>query len=865
MKNWIFVFFLLSSSQLFAQIQGGKTVSVNVHNVSLLSVLNKLQEEAGVTFAYKNSLIQGQVVKVKFEKVSLNDGLTLLFKNTNIGFAIKKNKVLLYKRTAVQNKYTVNGFITDSRSGEPLIGATIYSKVHQLGARTDENGYFSLTIPSGAYEFYISYIGYHKVSITKKIDANGKWHIELKRNEKTKLKAVIISEKKDNRLSDQIPLEPSTINALPSIGGEADVIRTMQFLPGIKSGTENASGLFVRGGAPEENLVLLDGIPIYRPTHLFGFLSVFNSDILNSVELNKGGFKARYGGRLSSVLNINMKNGNIKKNSLSASVSPLLSKILIQGPIKKEKGSFIMSYRRSFTDLYLDRWQVSDTYYGKDSSRSRFNFYDFNAKLNYKLNKTNRVFLSVYNGTDKYSRQQIQRDSTLQWRSIYDNELRYSNQMASARWQKIINDKTISNVTLAYSRYAANTFLENSIIYTTPDIFQYDQQAEINDKIFKADISHFIDRNHTVRFGVEATNHVFKPENKFRSVRGVLDSTERTFEKIMGNEFNLYLEDEWNWKQLQIDGGLRTTFYDVNNVTYSSLQPRLELRYKFHPKWRIGGSYAQMAQFLHLLTNSIIGGAPTDLWILPTENIKPQRSRQLSARVNYTPQEKWSFSLEAYHKRMNNIISYKEGASLTQNAIDAVEKITTGSGQSQGLEFFARKKKGKTTGWVGYTLSRTTRQFEEINNGLEFPYRYDSRHDGSVALIHNFNDRLSISTSWVYSSGTPISIPTGRYVVGLSQGGNNLSQNRDFGARNNARMQDYHRWDININYIKPTKWGQHSFHLNIYNIYNRFNTVYVSRHLQVFDNKLFEEYKENALFPIIPTFTYKILLNGKEK
>jgi hypothetical protein len=866
MKNWALVLFLVSSV-LTVKSQDNTKISLDVNNVSLLRVLGQVQNQAGVTFAYKNSLIQGEVVKVKFKNVSLKDGLELLFRNSDIGFTIKKNKVLLFKKLKDTEQHTLSGFIVDSISGEPLIGATLYSVQQKVGARADANGYFSLTLSDGVYDFLISYTGFKQLRLKKKVVKDVRLDISLQR--KSSLKPVIITEKSDDNLyEDQIALKSKAMNALPSIGGEADVIRTMQLMPGIKSGTENASGLFVRGGAPEENLVLLDGIPIYKPTHLFGFLSIFNSDILNKVELSKGGFKARYGGRLSSVLNISMKNGNIKQNSISASLNPLVSKILIQGPIKKDKGSFIMSYRRSFTDLYLNNWRTTETFYGSDSNRSRFSFYDFNAKVNYKINKKNRVFLSVYNGEDSYNRQDISRDSTFQWRSVYDNNLNFSNQLVSGRWQKIYNQKIISNVTLAYSSYRTNTFLENSIVYNNPDVFQYDQQASIADKIVKADISYFINQQNTIRFGIDATNHSFSPENRFRRVSQNMDSTELTAENIMANEFNAYMEDEWQWKKLQLNGGLRATLYNVNGVTYSSVQPRLDAQYALHPKWNLGGSYAQMAQFLHLLTNANIGGAPTDLWILPTENIKPQRSRQFSARVHFMPSQSWLFTLEGYHKKLSQLIAYKEGASLTQNSIAAVEKITTGSGEAQGAEFLVRKKKGKTTGWIGYTLSKTTRQFDAINNGKSYPFLYDSRHDASVVLMHNFSKRLSLSTSWVYSSGTPISIPSGRYAVGVNQGVNpdfNTPQNIYYGARNNARLQDYHRWDINLNYTIPTSWGQHSFHLNVYNIYNRFNTVFISRQLKVFNDKLFEEYKENALFPIVPTFTYKIVLNGKEK
>ncbi len=864
MKYCVLLLFLFFNLQVAAQTSANQIVSISANNTNLKTVLNKLEQEYNISFAYKNSLVDGQVVKVKIVDAPLSAALSSLFKNSNIAFTIKNNKVLLFKRKLiVTEKLILSGFILDSLSGEPLIGATIFNATKKVGARTDDNGFFSLATPQGENNFVVSYIGFKKRSFKKTIRASQKLTVELQR--KNNLKPVIITEKKEGYdVSDNITLQSAAINALTSIGGEADVIRTMQLMPGIKSGTENASGLFVRGGAPEENLVLLDGIPIYKPTHLFGFLSIFNSDILNKVELSKGGFKARYGGRLSSVLNINMKNGNIKRNSVSVSLNPLVSKFLIQGPIKKDKGSFIMSYRRSFTDLYLNNWRTTETFYGRDSSISRFNFYDVNAKLNYKLNESNRVYLSFYNGSDSYNRQDISRDSTFQWRSVYDNQLNFSNQIVSGKWQKLFSRKLITNVTLAYSKYQTKTFLENSIVYNVPDVFQFDQQAEINDKILKADLNYFMNKNHTIRFGIEGTNHLFKPENSFRRVAQNIDSTQSSTENIEANELNAYIEDEWQWKKLQVDAGLRATLYNVNGMTYNSLQPRLAANHNISNRWSVGGSYAQMAQFLHLLTNSNIGGAPTDLWILPTENIKPQRSRQFTARVNYSPHKNWTFQAEGYHKKLRQIIAYKEGASLTQNSIAAIEKITTGSGLSQGVEFLARKKKGKTTGWLAYTLSKSTRQFEDINNGDEYPYMYDSRHDGSLTLMHTFSPRLSISSSWVYSSGVPFSIPTGRYEIGVQQG-SNPAQNVYFGARNNSRLPDYHRWDLNINYSIPTKWGQHSFHFNIYNIYNRFNSVYISRQLKVFEDKLFEEYKENALFPIIPTFTYKILLRGNEK
>ena len=870
MKYWVLLFFLFTYLSSKAQVTGtGEEISISANSKSLRRVLNQIQKEHKITFAYKNSLIEGQTVSIKISEKPLREALTLLFQNSNIGFTLRNNKVLLFEKSIARPvTYRLSGFVLDSLSGEPLIGATVYSVEGKLGTRTDGNGYFSLIVPQAKPRFVVSYIGFKKSFFRRDLRSNTVVNVRMQRKNDQNLQPVIISEKKDDfDLTEGVSLHTTAINALPSIGGEADVIRTMQLMPGIKSGTENASGLFVRGGAPEENLVLLDGIPIYKPTHLFGFLSVFNSDMLNKVELSKGGFKARYGGRLSSVMNISMKNGNIKKNSLSVSLSPLVSKILVEGPLKKDKGSFILSYRRSFTDLYLNNWRTTETFYGKDSSRSQFNFYDLNAKLNYKLNTKNRLFLSAYNGSDRYTKQEVSRDSTLLWRSLYDNQLRFSNQIVAGRWQSILSDKLISNVTVAYSRYQTNTFLENSIVYNTPDVFQYNQQAEITDKIVKADLNYFMNKNNTVRFGLEATHHLFTPENTFRRIARFVDSTQGNIEKTSANEFNAYVEDEWRWNNFNINAGLRTTLYRVNGVTYSSFQPRFNAEYKVNPRLNIGGSYSQMAQFLHLLTNSNIGGAPTDLWILPTENIKPQRNRQFTARVNFSPCKQWNFSVEGYHKKLSQLIAYKEGASLTQNAIDASEKITTGSGQSQGIEFLARKKKGKTTGWIGYTLSKSTRQFEAINNGIAFPYIYDSRHDASLVLLHTFSKRLSVSTSWVYSSGTPISIPTGRYAVGVNQGNPqfNKPQNLYYGARNNSRLQDYHRWDFNLNYVIPTRWGQHSFHVNIYNIYNRFNTVYISRQLKVFENKLFEEYKENALFPIIPSISYKILLNGKEK
>ncbi len=862
----LFLFFLFGSVHLSAQKVSDKNISISVKNEPLKKVLKSIEAQSFITLAYKNETVKGIFVTINLSKVAIETAIEQVLLGTNISYQIRKDKILLFKKKEplTQVKYTLSGFISDSSNGEVLIGANIFDAKKKVGARTDAHGYFSLTLPEASYSFIVSYVGFAKKKVELSLNANRRLNIDM--NQNNTLKKIIIKNDNEDIMDAQFTIKPNTINLLPTLAGEHDPIRALQYLPGVKSGTETSTGLFVRGGAPEENLILLDGVTIYNPTHLFGFQSIFNSDIINEVTLSKGGFKAQYGGRLSSVLDVNMKNGNKKRNTISASFNPLVSKLTVEGPLKKDKGSFIVSFRRSLTDIYLNKWEVLETTYGTDSNKSKFNFYDFNAKLNYKLNQNNRVFLSVYAGEDNFKYDQILTGEP--YKSSSMNKLKYGNKLASTRWQHIFNNKLISNFSFALSKYETNTntFSKNNfnISESSED---YNLAATISDKSIKADLNYYLNPNHYVVFGANLTNHTFQPSSNSRIVDNNEIQIERSEENINANELNIYVQDEWKKNKFQLNGGLRTTVYNVNKKTYTSIQPRISVQYKISSKLTGNVSYAQMAQFLHLLTNSNVG-LPTDVWILPTQAIKPQLGRQVATKLSYKPNKNWQLSAEAYYKHSKQLIAYREGASYLQNSFTVQEKITTGNGQSKGIELFIQKRKGKTTGWIGYTLSKTTRQFAEINSGKVYPYIYDHRHDFSAVLIHSFSKHFNISTSWVYTSGGTTSIPSNQYALNLNTSnmiGLLKPQNIYFGERNNYRMRDYHRLDVSMNYTKPTKWGEHSFHFNIYNVYNQFNTVFISRNFEIENGNLVSKYKENALFPFMPSIGYKLKLYGKTK
>ena len=654
-------------------------------------------------------------------------------------------------------------------------------------------------------------------------------------------------------------------------------------LPGVQSGGEGTSGLYVRGGGPDQNLILLDGVPVYNASHLFGFFSVFNADAIKNVTLTKGGFPARYGGRLSSILDINMKEGNMKEFHGEGSVGTIFSKLTLEGPIIKDKTSFIVSGRRTYVDALagpLIRLGLSQ---GGLKADPRLFFYDLNAKVNHKFSEKDRLFLSYYGGKDDFGMAITEGDQGSNDVTKFDVGLNWGNQTSALRWNRMWNNQLFSNTTLTYSKYELNNGVSFEQIFdndTATASLQY--TSGIKDFGLKMDYDYIPNPSHYIRFGAAATQHTFTPGvNQLEVSQDGFSIDTTTGDAIIdAYEYSIYVEDDWDiTPKFKANIGLHGAAFAVNGKNYFSLQPRIGLRYLLPRDFAVKASFAKMTQFLHLLSNEGVG-LPTDLWLPTTENIIPEHSWQTSLGIAKTFDGGIEFSVEAYYKEMKNLLSYKEGASFAGSIFSDSdegwqEKVTQGDGRSYGLEVFLQKKIGKTTGWVGYTWSKTDRQFDDINGGKRYPYKYDRRHDISVVASHEFNERISASAAWVYGTGNSITLPVSKHQPFFynPNGQNFFGENTDYSTtwfdaerpsdKNDYRMGSYHRLDISIEFKKKKKkfngkvdW-ERTWAFGAYNTYNRANPFFIARNLNFFDTEEDDNFRQYSLFPAIPFVSYR--------
>ena len=775
---------------------------------------------------------------------------------------------------------TVSGYVKDAKSGEPLIGAKIFDKKSKKGAIANEYGFYSLTLKQDSILLRVTYFGFSAMDYSFYTDKNIELIVDLSPVKEFD-DVVITSQKRIEEESQMSSFDISMekVKALPVFLGETDIIKTIQLFPGVQSGSEGASGLYVRGGGPDQNLILLDGVPIYNASHLFGFFSVFNSDAINNAQMIKGGFPARYGGRLSSVLDIHMKEGNMKEFSGEGSIGIISSKLTLEGPIIKDKTSFLVSGRRTYVDLWAlplinafnNGGKGEDSGGGsRDKNSSGYYFWDLNAKINHKFSDKSRLYISGYFGKDRFygnTTTSFNLNNT-QTDEENSNNLAWGNAIAAIRWNKVINPKLFMNVTATFSQYQFGVGFQNQSTITYADSStqsslssQYD--SGIQDWGGKVDFSYYPNANHSIKFGLGNTYHTFIPGvNQFQVNQTGISSVDSTFgsTRQYGHEHWLYVEDDWSMsKRIKFNFGLHFSGFHAGQSWYPSLQPRVSGRVLVTENAAIKVSYSRMSQFLHLLTNPSIG-LPTDLWVPVTDRVAPEHSNQYAIGYSQTLKKGFQFSVEAYYKDMKNLIAYQDGASFFGSGLDWQDKIETGVGNSYGMEFLLEKKIGKTTGWIGYTLNWSNRQFDNINFGNPFPHKYDRRHDIGIAITHEFNERVDIGIVWVFGSGyaTTLAQQTYNGIDGLSS---SISNNFEFTTvehienRNNYRMPSFHRLDVGVNLHKEKKYFTRTWSFGLYNAYSRQNPFYL-----YFDQDANGQLGlyQLSLFPIIPSVSYKI-------
>ncbi len=737
---------------------------------------------------------------------------------------------------------TISGYVKDASSGEALIGATIYSTKMDRGTSTNNYGFYSLSLSEGdSSGLVFSYLGYasqiKKVNLDEDIRLDVELLLTAKSLDEVVVEAGRLNENIRRPVMGVVDIPLDKLSELPVILGETDVLKVVQLLPGVQRGNEGTTGFHVRGGNIDQNLVQLDEATVYNPNHLFGLFSTFNSRALNNVTLIKGGFPADYGGRLSSILDITMKEGNNRRLRVHGGIGLISSQLTVEGPIKKEISSFIVSGRRTYMD-----WLVKP--FLPKGNKSTYRFYDINAKVNWKLSDSNRLFASFFQGDD---------DAEYREAQGINYQINFGNTTGTLRWNHIFSSKLFSNVSLIYNNYDQNiaAIQDNSF----SQVF-----SGINDWSVKGEFQYSPSIDHFIKFGIQYTNHEFSSSGTSAASNVNDPSRPLDIQKIPSEYFSelaLYLNDEITISEVfSVSLGVRAPWFISRDVDYLDVEPRLTMNYKLDDESSLKGSYTIMNQFLHLIPSST-AAVPTDIWIPSTARTKPQFSQQWSlGYFRNIDRRRLEVSIELYYKDMKNQALFREGNQLVESlSVDSV--LVYGQGWSYGAELFIRKNTGRFTGWASYTLSWSNQKFPDLNFGREFPFRYDRRHNLAIVGSYDLDDRWSLSTIFTITSGNVQTLPDGR--ISVFQGGTLFEGNYQvYTGRNNFRLDPYHRLDVSLTHKRNSKLFGNTYEaewvFGFYNIYSRQNPYFIYYRVDPITNK--PGARQVSLLPIIPSFSY---------
>ena len=767
------------------------------------------------------------------------------------------------KKSPLKIRYTITGYIRDLATGETLIGATIAIKGNTKGITSNQYGFYSITLNEGNYSLVSTFVGYKAQLLNLNLHSDTLMNINLSSGANLSQEVVVTTRKRENNVKaaqmGKITLPIEQIKSIPALLGEVDLLKVVQLLPGVRNAGEGSTGIYVRGGGPDQNLILLDDAVCYNTGHLFGFFSIFNSDAIKNVSLIKGGMPAQYGGRLSSVLDVSMKDGNNQKFQVDGGIGLIASRISIQGPIKKNKASFIVSARRTYIDV------LTKPFINKSSqfNGSGYYFYDMNAKINYRFNEKDRLYLSGYFGRDVFD--------FVNNRDNLNVNIPWGNATGTIRWNHVFNKKLFANTTAVYNDY-------NFTFKAIQDNFVVKLASGIKDLSLKQDFDFYPFSQHKIKFGAIYTHHQFTPS----VVSGNQDSVvfdPKNAQLKYAHDAAIYAQDDWEISsKIQLSGGVRYSLFqqigpnkmyntdiDGNRTdsvvyakgkpikTYGGLEPRATIRYSLNEETSIKASVSRNLQFIHLVSNSGTT-LPTDIWVPSTYKVKPQISWLYAAGLfkNFK-NNMFETSLEFYFKDMKNQIEYKEG--YTPNSLDDTENsFVFGNGWSYGSELYLNKSRGRLTGWIGYTLSWTWRKFPDLNFGVKYPAKYDRRNDLSVVSMYELNKKWKLAATFVYGTGNAVTLPQRFYVI-------NGVLTQEYSRINQYRLPSYHRLDLSA-ILTPKKnegrkWKS-EWVFSIYNAYSRKNPyfIYFDQSGNALDGSLQIQAKQVSIFPIIPAVTW---------
>lgn len=856
-----------------------KIVDLSVENMSFREVLITLAEENDVTIAFQDEIIPGDsIVSLSVRSQRLGRLLDYLIEDHGLRYRIVGQQIVIQKDQFSKSKenLTISGYITDLYSGEALISAYVYLYDESAGTTSNEYGFYSITLPKGMQRLKFSYLGYntaiHEVTLKSDTTINITLDPFNRLNEITITAEKIIEEQKSPDITtiDILPVEK--ISATLPLGGEPDVMRMALIQPGITSGADGFGGMSVRGGSVNQNLILLDGIPVYNANHAFGLFSLFNSNVIKSAKIYKGAFPSHYSGRLSSVMDIRTREGNNQKFSGDVSVGLLTMKASFEGPIVKDKASFLFSARRTFVDPWIEMLTESLKSDGESGSTSLY-FYDINSKLNFQLGSRSKLFLSYYRGKDNFRNTHIEVNDTQTEERLDELQWESGNELATLRWNLQLSRKAFLQMSGYYSDYLFESFDHNrfsvfesgNLNDATYDAGVYNSQ--ITDKGGRMVLDWYPSTKHKFKIGAGYIDHRFKPGLRIVDhVDNIVpieqpitkDQVKQTInlETIKGTETEIFIEDNIALgEHTSLNIGYNHLIVHTGK-TYHIHQPRILFntgsdQYSFDVSW------GMMGQYLHSLTNSGLG-VPVDLWLPSTDKIEPEKSWIASMGQKVDFQKAGIFSTSIYYKRLFNLAKYGQNGLLTiSDNSNWEDLLPAGTGESYGLELSYANKTSKTDIQVSYTLSWANRQFDHINNGQKFRFRYDRRHVISLGVLHKLNESVEFSSNWEFGSGNPTTIDNGQSYFYRDEDGNETLV-LIFDEIHNDVLPTYHRLDLGVNFYNKYKWGRTKLTLGLYNVYNRQNPFYRDVIVEKQNNVSNIKYQELTILPILPTFSYNV-------
>lgn len=882
-RFFIFFFFILASLVANAQPVLDKLVSFSFTDQSIEETLYQFSEAADVKLTFSNDILPSKNITYSFANATIRQVLSTILKDTDLSYQIIGGQIVIYKKEQPKTQHTISGYIEDQETGEVLVGATIM--VNKINAGTSSNGYgfFSLELEEGTYVLSVSYLGYQ----------SNQEHITLTENERIKitmrpsltLKEVIV-------VAENIPvfdpddyvdkLVSAQLSAMPTLGGEKDIFRLATQLPGVSTGTDGVGGIHIRGGSIDQNLFLLDDVPIYNPTHFLGAFSIFNNDAIKSASFVRGRFPARYGGRLSSVMDIRTKDGNLNEWETSIGVGLASVKFSTEGPLVKGKSSLFLAARTTPLGFLIKKATRRNKARKDQEGESNLTFYDFNTKLHYKFSDRNKLYLSFYKGFDRY-----EDDTAINFTTSFNNgegtrferdrsadDIRWGNTAGAIRWNHLIGNKVFLNTSLIFSRYnfsSESRSFHTDTLSTNQSVFNDNRfivfSTIINDIGLKMDFDHTVSKRYKLRYGGEVTSHQFTPGVASETIDLSLSEGELFLEqsffdtidnpRIPAMEYALYTEHNLNWKKLDLRMGLRWSALAVEGEFYQSIQPRFDLTWRPWRRFQINTGFSYNQQYLHLLSTSGVG-LPTDIWIPSTPLIRPQEARQVVFGFKSLLPNNFEFGIEGYYKKMDHLLEYTENASFVfLNSRNFENNIVTGSGTSKGLEFLLEKKLGRTTALLSYTLSKTDRTFEDINNGNTFPYRFDRRHNLKFTGSYRLSERWTFVTNFVYGTGLAASLPNSIFTFTSPSIFQSSYAVLEYSERNGIRLPANHRWDIALNWRKIGQNIEQNAGIGVYNVYNRKNILYYRLGRDP-DDASKPAILQASLVPILPYINYTI-------